>query len=103
MKQNHYDVDPDQLDGHAGSIGGVADALATVGGRLPDSLGAGSLGAFAQFLTAGLAGAMGQTAAAIAHASTTTNQLGAGMSDTATAYRRLEDQNSAPFTREDVQ
>jgi len=94
-------VAPGQLDGHAGSLDVVADELSAVTAHLPDALGDQPLGAFAQFLVAGLQTAMGQTTAAISHAVSTSDELSAGMRRTAADYRRVEDGNAATF-REDM-
>ncbi|WP_158844086.1 type VII secretion target [Saccharothrix deserti] len=97
---NRFAVEPDQIDTHAGSLAGVSDQLSTLASVLPDSLGDQALGAFAQFLTAGLQGAMGQTAAAVAHASSSVDEVSTGLRRTAEHYRRIDDDNSATFTRE---
>jgi hypothetical protein len=102
MTSNQYRVEPDQLDRHANSLGAVADQLSDVTTRMPDSLGGQSLGSFAEFITAGLQGAMGQATAAIAHAASTSDEMRAGMSLTSEQYRLVEDQNAAAFNGGDL-
>ncbi|MCT2582346.1 WXG100 family type VII secretion target [Actinophytocola gossypii] len=92
-----FGTSPDQLLGHAGTLGGVADRLIDVGGRLPDGLGEASLGAFAQFLTAGLGGAMGQTRDAYTHAASAVDTMGMGLRQAADDYRRVDDDHAGTF------
>jgi hypothetical protein len=99
--QNGFLAAPTQLDGHAGSLDIVADELSAVAGQLQDTLADQPLGAFAQFLVAGLQTAMGEVATAITHAVSTSDELSAGMRHTAEDYRRVEDGAATTF-REDV-
>ncbi|UVS78768.1 type VII secretion target [Actinokineospora sp. UTMC 2448] len=96
----HYRTDPDHLDRHATHLRTLSDHLSTAATRAPDTLGNQPLGAFAQFLTTGLQGAMAATTTAIAHAASTSDDLATGMAGTAADYRRAEDENAAAFTRE---
>jgi uncharacterized protein YukE len=91
---------PDQLEGHAGSLAAVADELAAVAGRMPDSIGEQSLGSFAQFIVAGLQGAMAETLAAVNRAASTTDQMSTGMRQTAADYRREDDDRATTFSQE---
>ncbi|MCP2163241.1 hypothetical protein [Goodfellowiella coeruleoviolacea] len=100
MTANYYHVDLDQLDGHAGSLADLANQLSDVAARMPNALGDQPLGAFAQFLTAGLQTAMSEAASAIAHAAATTDEMSSGLSRTVQAYRLVEDQNAVAFSQE---
>jgi excreted virulence factor EspC (type VII ESX diderm) len=89
-----YDVNPDQLRAHAGVLSGYADRLADIGTGLPGSLAEQSLGSFAQFLTAGLGGAMTETLNAFGHAASTVDTVAGGMRQTADGYDRTDDDNA---------
>jgi uncharacterized protein YukE len=93
-----FTTDPEQLRGHASELAGYADQLAAIGTRLPDSLGEQSLGSFAQFLTAGLGGAMTATLDAFAHAASTVDQVSAGVRQTADQYQRNDDDSASGLT-----
>jgi hypothetical protein len=69
---------------HAGSLDVVADQLVVVAGQLPDALGDRPLGAFAQFVVAGLREAMGETTAAITTAVSTSDAMSAALRSTGT-------------------
>ncbi|KOV80858.1 type VII secretion target [Nocardia sp. NRRL S-836] len=90
-----FTVDHEQLRAHAGDLAKHADQLAET--RLPQELGQESLGQFAQFLTAGLGGAMTRTAEAFAHVASTMDKVGAGMRRTAEHYQRTDDANAVSF------
>lgn len=96
----HFDVDPDQLHGHAGSVGEVADQLSAIGGRLPSGLADLALGMFAQFLATGLQGAMTQVANTVTDASSAVAEVSTGISRTAAGYQYTDDTNAANLTRE---
>jgi uncharacterized protein YukE len=100
MTDTQFDVDPDQLHGHAGSVGDVADQLSAIGGRLPSGLADLALGLFTQFLTAGLQGAMTQVANTVTDASSSVAELGAGITRTATGYQQSDDANATILRRE---
>lgn len=93
-----FAVDHEQLRGHAATLAGYADQLAETGTRLPDQLGQESLGSFAQFLTSGLGGAMNGTLGAFTHIASTMDKVSAGMRQTADAYQRTDDDNTANIT-----
>jgi uncharacterized protein YukE len=93
-----YHVDPDQLRTHAGALDGYADRLSALGTGLPGSLAEQSLGSFAQFLTAGLGGAMTETLNAFGHAASTVDKVAGGMRQTADAYQRTDDGNTTVLT-----
>jgi len=95
-----FDVDPQQLYGHAGSVGDVADQLSTVGGRLPSGLTDLALGLFGQFLAAGLQGAMTKVANSITDASSSVAEMSTGISRTATGYQHTDDTNATNLNRE---
>jgi hypothetical protein len=95
MTTPDHTVDPEQLRTHASTLAGHADRLATIGTRLPDSLGEQPLGAFAQFLTTGLGGAMVATMAAFSHAASTVDLVSGGLRQTADGYQRTDDDNAA--------
>lgn len=92
-------VTPERLEGHAGSLDIVADQLSMVAGQMPDAVGDQPLGAFAQFLVTGLQNAMGEATAAITHAVSTSDEMGAGLRQTAAGYRLAEDRGTAGFDR----
>ncbi len=93
-----FTADPEQLRAHAGRLAGHADVLADLGAGLPDGLGEQSLGSFAQFLTAGLGGAMTASRAAFAHAATTVDLVGGGVRQTADDVERTDDGGAAALT-----
>ncbi|MFI6096085.1 type VII secretion target [Lentzea sp. NPDC051213] len=93
-----FTVDHEQLRGHATTLAGYADQLANTGTRLPDQLGQNTLGDFAQFLTAGLGGAMKETLDAFAHVASTMDKVSEGMKQTADLYQRTDDDNVANLT-----
>ncbi|GAB3429108.1 type VII secretion target [Actinophytocola sediminis] len=103
MTDAQFDVDTDQLAGHAGALGDVADQLSAIGGRLPSGLADLALGPFTQFLTAGLQGAMTQVANTVTGAATSVAEMSAGMTATAAGYQhtdRTNDATLAHLTRE---
>ena len=97
---DHFAVDPEQLRGHARTVGGVADQLSAIGGRLPSGLADGALGTFAQFLASGLQGAMTQVADTITDASSSVAELSTGLSRTAAGYQIVDDDNATHLNRE---
>lgn len=90
-----FNVDHEQLRRHAATLAGYADQLSATGTRLPDQIGQDSLGSFAQFLTAGLGGAMGETLNAFTHIASTMDKVGEGMRQTADLYQRTDDDSAA--------
>jgi excreted virulence factor EspC (type VII ESX diderm) len=94
----HFDVDPEQLHGHASSVGEVADQLSA--GRLPSGLADLALGLFAQFLASGLQGAMTQVANTITDASSSVAEMSTGITRTATGYQHTDESNATNLTRE---
>ncbi|WP_112267198.1 type VII secretion target [Lentzea terrae] len=90
-----FTADHEQLRKHAATLSGYADQLSATGTQLPDQLGQGSLGSFAQFLTGGLSSAMGETLNAFAHVASTMDKVGEGMRRTADLYQRTDDDNAA--------
>jgi uncharacterized protein YukE len=95
-----FDVDTDQLHGHAGTVGDVADQLSAIGGRLPSGLADLALGLFAQFLASGLQGAMTQVANTITDASSSVAELSTGITRTAVGYQNTDDTNVTILSRE---
>ncbi|HEV7652635.1 MAG TPA: type VII secretion target [Actinophytocola sp.] len=95
-----FDVDTDQLRGHAGSVGDVADQLSAIGGRLPSGLADLALGLFAQFLTTGLQGAMTQVANTITDASSSVAEMSTGISRTAAGYQYTDETSATNLSRE---
>jgi hypothetical protein len=93
-----FDVDPEQLRGHASKLAGYADQLSAIGGRLPDSLADQSLGSFAQFLTAGLGGAMTATLGAFADLASSVDKVSIGMRQGADSYQRTDGDSAATLT-----
>lgn len=98
MTNAQFDVDTDQLRGHAGNLGDVADQLSAIGGRLPSGLADLALGLFTQFLTSGLQGAMTQVANTVTDAATSVAEMSTGMSRTAAGYQNTDDANDANLT-----
>jgi uncharacterized protein YukE len=92
-----FSVDPEQLRTHASTLAGYADQLDSIGTRLPDQLGDQSLGSLAQFVTAGLGGAMTATLDAFTQASSTVDQVSGGVRNTADDYQRTDDTNASEF------
>lgn len=68
-----------QGEAHAGSLDVVADQLVVVAEQLPDALGDRPLGAFTQFVVAGLRDAMAEIAAATTAAVSTSDALSAAL------------------------
>ena len=95
-----FDVDTQQLHGHAGSVGEVADQLSAIGGRLPSGLADLALGLFTQFLSSGLQGAMTQVANTVTDASSSVAELSTGISRTAAGYQYTDETNSSNLNRE---
>ncbi|HEX3779435.1 MAG TPA: type VII secretion target [Pseudonocardiaceae bacterium] len=89
----HFQVEPNQLRAHAGTVGDVASGLSDAaggGGGLTDN----ALGTFVQFLTAGLQDATNKTTASIAHASSAVGNVRAGLVDTADRYQGTDQDNA---------
>ncbi len=97
---NEFQLDPDQIHGHATTLGEVADQLSGIGSGLPGGLGADALGTFVSFLANGLTGAMTGVGDAITHASSSVDEMRAGLTQTADDYRRADDANATNLTRE---
>ncbi|HEX6361078.1 type VII secretion target [Actinophytocola sp.] len=93
-----FDVDPDQLRAHANALARYADQLAAIGAGLPGSLAEQSLGSFAQFLTAGLGGAMTETLNAFGHAASTVDMVSGGIRQAADDYERTDGVNATTLT-----
>jgi uncharacterized protein YukE len=96
----HFDVDTQQLHGHADSIGDVADQLSAIGGRLPSGLADLALGLLTQFLTTGLQGAMTQVANTVTDASNSVAEMSTGMSRTSTSYQTVDETNAGNLNEE---
>jgi hypothetical protein len=90
----NYDVNPDQLRSHAVVLSGYADGLADLGVGLPGALAEQSLGSFAQFLAAGLDGAMTETLTAFGHAASTVDMMADGVRQAADGYDRTDGDNA---------
>jgi uncharacterized protein YukE len=93
-----FTADAEQLRGHASRLAGYADRLATIGTGLPDALGEQSLGSFAQFVTAGLGGAMTATLDAFAHAASTVDKVSGGIRQAADQYQHTDDNSASGLT-----
>ncbi|MET9231639.1 type VII secretion target [Lentzea sp. NPDC003310] len=90
-----FTADHEQLRRHAKTLTGYADQLSETGTRLPSGPGQGSLGSFAQFLSSGLSGPMGETTGAFAQIASTMDKVGEGMRQTAETYQRTDERNAA--------
>lgn len=95
-----FDVTTEQLHGHAGSVGEVADQLSVIGGRLPSGLADVALGVFAQFLATGLQGAMTKVANTVTEASSSVAELSTGITQTAVGYQTTDETNATNLSRE---
>lgn len=95
-----FTVDHEQLRKHAGTLANHADQLAQT--RLPDQLNHNTLGEFAQFLTAGLGNAMGETLQAFKDVATAMDKVSTGMRRTADDYQRTDDTNADGLGRVDA-
>ena len=93
-----YDVDPEQLRGHAGRLAAHADQLSSIGAPLPGELGELSLGAFAQFISAGIGSAMAETADALRHSSSTLDMVSDGLRRAADRYQDSDEDHAATFS-----
>ncbi|PXY29104.1 hypothetical protein BAY59_15865 [Prauserella coralliicola] len=93
-----YTVDPEQLRAHAGRLAAHADRLSSIGSALPGEMGARSLGAFAQFITAGIGAAMTETMGAFAHAASTLDKVGDGMRRAADQYEDSDSEHAGGLT-----
>jgi uncharacterized protein YukE len=98
MTTADFTTEADQLRSHASRLSGYADQLAAIGTRLPDTLGEQSLGSFAQFITAGLGGAMTATLDAFGHAASTVDKVSDGMRQTAEQYERTDGNSASGLT-----
>jgi hypothetical protein len=96
----NFDVDVPQLQGHAGSVGDLADQLSAIGGRMPTGLADLVLGLFGQFIATGLNGAMGQVTNTVAVASSSAAELSTGIATTAADYDRTDADNATTLTRQ---
>lgn len=92
-----FGVDHEQLRAHAATLAGHADRLAAAGAGMPDRLGQ-ELGSFAQFLAAGLGGAMAGTRTAFGDIASTLDKVSIGLRQTADTYQRTDDDNTASIT-----
>jgi uncharacterized protein YukE len=97
---SQYEVDTQELHGHADSVGDVADQLSAIGGRLPSGLADLALGLFAQFLATGLQGAMTQVANTVTDASSSVAELSTGITRAAAAYHGTDQGNATDLHRE---
>ena len=98
-----FGVDPARLRRHAGTVGALADRLGTLSRGLPENgPGDQALGAFVQFLTAGLQTATAKVTGAVAHASSTVDAVSANLRRTAEHYERQDEHNAAVLPREDL-
>lgn len=95
-----FNVVPEQLQGHASSVGDVADQLSAIGGQLPSGLADLALGPFTQFLTSGLQNAMTQVANTITDASSSVAEMSTGISRTAARYQAVDDRNATSLSQE---
>ena len=95
-----YDVDTEQLHGHASTVGAVADQLSAIGGLLPSGLADLALGLFAQFLATGLQGAMTQVANTVTTASSSVAELSTGIHQAAAGYQQNDEGNASNLSQE---
>jgi uncharacterized protein YukE len=98
--QDRFQVEPDQIRGHATTVGSLSDQLSAIAASLPGGLAEQALGTFTQFLASGLQGAMGHTADAIAHASSSVDEMSTGLRRTADDYQRADDQSATRLSKE---
>lgn len=95
-----FDVDADQLRWHANTIAGIADQLSGVSGRAPDRVADGALGTFAQFLSAGLSGAVGRANAAIGDVSAAVDGMSVAIRRSADDYQQTDQSSADHLVRE---
>jgi len=95
-----FDVDIEQLRWHANTIASIADQLSAVSDRAPDRVADGALGAFTQFLTAGLSGAVGQSGAAIGGVSAAVDTMSVAIRRAAEAYQRTDENSASQLAQE---
>ncbi|MCE6997290.1 ESX-1 secretion-associated protein [Saccharothrix sp. S26] len=95
-----FDVDVEQLRWHATTVAGIADQLSGVSGRAPDRVADGALGSFAEFLTAGLSGAVGRANAAIGDVSAAVDTMSVGIRRTADGYQSTDENSADHLVRE---
>ncbi|SMC91331.1 type VII secretion target [Lentzea albidocapillata] len=93
-----FTADHEQLRCHARTLTRYADQLSGTGTRLPGQVGQSSLGSFAQFLSSGLSGPMGETMGAFAHVASTMDKVGEGVRRTAENYQRTDERNAEDIT-----
>ena len=96
----HFDVDTTQLQGHAGSVGDLADQLSAIGGRMPAGLADLVLGLFGRFIATGLQDAMTQVTNTVADASSSVSELSTGIFRTAADYERTDGTNATNLTQQ---
>ncbi|MFF5986711.1 WXG100 family type VII secretion target [Prauserella flavalba] len=96
--QPSYTVDPEQLRAHASRLAAHADQLSSIGSALPGEMGAQSLGAFAQFITAGIGAAMTETTGAFMHAASTLDKVGEGMRRAGDQYQNADSEHAGGLT-----
>ncbi|EHR52831.1 Protein of unknown function (DUF2580) [Saccharomonospora marina XMU15] len=96
--RSSYNVDPDQLRGHAGRLATHADQLSSIGTALPGELGPLSLGVFARFVATSLGTAMAETTDAFAHASSTLDKVSDAMRRAADEYQYADEAHAADLT-----
>lgn len=97
---NGFDVDVEQLRWHANTIASIADQLSGVSGRTPDRVADGALGAFNQFLTAGLSTAVGQSSTAIGDVSAAVDTMSVAIRRSAETYQRTDEHSARNLVQE---
>ena len=97
-----FQVDPGQIRAHAGTVGGIAGQLSSVGGGLPGGLGDHALGTFVQFLTAGLQTAMAKSADAVTHGSRAVDNMSSALTRAADSYQHIDGDHAARLHEEDT-
>lgn len=89
-----FQVDPDQIRGHADTVGTIASGLHDAAGTTHNLTG-GSLGIFVGFLTEALAAAATRTISAIGTAASTMDGVRTGLTGVADRYQGTDQTNSA--------
>lgn len=97
---DQYQIVPEEIRGHANTVAAVADELSSVATNMPSSIGDDALGSFASFITSGLQSAMAEVASATQEASSSVEEMSAGLNRTAQTYQNAEHHNATNLTQE---
>lgn len=89
---NKFQVDPEEIRAHAGTVGTVAAQLSAIaGGQQGGAPHGDALGSFVQFLTAGLQGAMDRVTQSVAHGASAVDEMSTRLTRAAEHYERTDE------------